>query len=53
MPLVVAHLNAGVILVVTHRHAPFTLFSPSLINLMVSVDVKYNVYLLTAVKYQM
>ena len=30
-----------------HLHAPFPHFSPSLINLMVSVDVKHYVYLLT------
>ena len=30
-----------------HLHAPFPTFSPSLISLMVSVDVKHHVYLLT------
>ena len=30
-----------------HRHTPFPPFSPSLISLMVSVDVKHPVYLLT------
>ena len=30
----------------THLHAPFPPFSPSLISLMVSVDVKHHVYLL-------
>ena len=30
-----------------HLHAPFPPFSPSLISLMVSVDVKHHVYLLT------
>ena len=52
MALIAAHLNAGIILVVTvyiislspHLHTPF---SPSLISLMVSVDVKHHVYLLT------
>ena len=56
MALIAAHLNAEVILVVTavaigiysslfpHLHSPF---SPSLISLMVSVDVKHHVYLLT------
>ena len=56
MALIAAHLNAEVILVVTfsdryiislpspHLHTPF---SPSLISLMVSVDVKHHVYLLT------
>ena len=29
-------------------HAPFPPFSPSLISLMVSVDVKHHVYLLTS-----
>ena len=59
MALIAAHLNAGIILVVavysdryivslsSHLHAPFPLFSPSLISLMVSVDVKHHVYLLT------
>ena len=32
-----------------HLHAPFPPFSPSLISLMVSVDVKHHVYLLTNV----
>ena len=32
-----------------HFHTPFPPFSPSLINLMVSVDVKHHVYLLTLV----
>ena len=51
-----AHLNAGVILMVTvysdryiislfpHLHSPFLPFSPSLIILMVSMDVKHRVY---------
>ena len=30
-----------------HLHTPFPSFSPSLISLMVSVDVKHHVYLLT------
>ena len=55
MALFAAHLNAEVILVVVaigiyiislspHLHTPFP---PSLISLMVSVDVKHHVYLLT------
>ena len=67
MALIAAHLNAGIILVVTvyrsdryiislftpspHLQTPFTPFSPSLISLMVSVDVKLHVYLLTYVCY--
>ena len=61
MALIVAHLNAGIILVVTvslssdryiislspHLHTSSSPFSPSLISLMVSVDVKHHVYLLT------
>ena len=31
----------------SHLHTPFPPFSPSLINLMVYVDVKHHVYLLT------
>ena len=60
MALISAHLNAEVILVVTkkpkkainilslfpHLHTPFPPFPPSLISLMVSVDVKHHVYLL-------
>ena len=57
MALIAAHLNAGVILVVTvydrhilslfpHLHIPFPPFFPSLISLMISVDVKHHVYLL-------
>ena len=55
MALIAAHLNAEVILVVTvyiislytHLHTPFSAtFSPSLISIMVSVDVKHHVYLL-------
>ena len=42
MALIAAHLNAGVILSV-----PLPPFSPSLISLVVSVDVKHRVYLLT------
>ena len=58
MALIAAHLNAGVILVVTaysDRYIislplppplyPIPPFSPSLISLMVSVDVKHHVYL--------
>ena len=57
MALIAAHLNAEVILVVTvYRRVynlplppppyPLSPFSPSLISLMVSVDVKHHVYLL-------
>ena len=57
MAFIAAHLNAEVILVMTvylislspHLHTPFYSFSPSLISLMVSVDVKHHVYLLTAI----
>ena len=57
MALIAAHRIAGIILVVTvysdryivslslHLQAPFPPFSPSLISLMVSVDVKHHVYL--------
>ena len=60
MVLIDTHLNAGVILVVTvysdryiislspHLHTPFSPFSPSLISLVVSVDVKHRVYLLAS-----
>ena len=57
MALIAAHLNAEVIVAVTvysdryiislspHHHTPLPLvFSPSLINLMFSVDVKHHVY---------
>ena len=56
MALIAAHLNAKVILVVTVYRQVYNLslsphlrtpFSPSLISLMVSVDVKHHVYLLT------
>ena len=53
MALIAAHLNAGVILVVTCSVAigiilsTFSLLFPSLISPMVSVDVKHHVYLLT------
>ena len=59
MALIAAHPNAGIILVVTvysdryilslspHLHTPVPVFSPSLINLMVFVDVKHHVELLT------
>ena len=55
MAFIADHLNAGVILVVTvysdryiitlfpHLHTPFSPISPSLISLMVSVDVKHHV----------
>ena len=56
MALIAAHLNAGVILVVTvqlyiYNHPlppppyPLPHISPSLLSLMVSVDVKHHVYL--------
>ena len=60
MALIAAHLNAGVILVVTvsryvsviyinslfpHLHRPFPPISLSLISLMIYVDVKHHVYL--------
>ena len=56
--LIAAHLTAEVILVITvytdryiisfspHRHTPFPPFPPSLISLMISVDVKHHAYLL-------
>ena len=56
MALITAHLNAGhsggdSVAIGTyspsHLHTPFPPFSPSLISLMVSVDVKHHVYLLT------
>ena len=60
MAVIAAHLNAGIILVVTAGVAigiivslsptsipPPPPFSPSLISFMVSVDVKHHVYLLT------
>ena len=37
----------GIISLSPHLPSPFRPFSPSLISLMVSVDVKHNVYLLT------
>ena len=58
MALIAAHLNAEVILVETvcsdryiislspHLHTPFLQFAPSLISLMVYVDVRHHVYLL-------
>ena len=57
MALIAAHLNAGIILVVTVQRQVYNIplpsipyplppFSPSLISLMVSVDVKHHVYLL-------
>ena len=61
MALIAAHLNAGIILVVTVYRQVYNLplppppylflspFSPSLISLMVSVDVKHHVCLLTDV----
>ena len=59
MALIAAHLNAGVIsggdsvavvynLPLHHLHTPSPLLLSSLISLMVSVDVKHHVYLLTA-----
>ena len=61
MVLITAHLNAGnhsggdsvtindryIISLSPHLHTPFPSLSPSLISLMVSVDVKHHVYLLT------
>ena len=58
MALIAAHLNAGIILVVTvvidiynlplpPPPYPLPPLSPSLISLMVSVDVKHHVYSLT------
>ena len=56
MALIAAHLNAGhsggdgVAIgrnsLFHHLHTPFPPFSPSLISLMASVDVKHHVYLL-------
>ena len=63
MALIAAHLNAGIILVVTvyrwvynlplppNLDTPFPTFSPSLISLMVSVGVKHHVYLLYMLSY--
>ena len=61
MALIAAHLSARVILVVTgsdrymmylspHLHTPLPPFSPSLISLTVSVDVKHSVYILISRK---
>ena len=59
MALIAAHLNAGrsggdsvvigiyILSLFPHLHTPFPSFSPSLISLMVSVDVKHHVYLST------
>ena len=52
--LIAAHLNAGVIpcsdryiiCLFPHLHTPLPSFSPSLISLVVSVEVKHHVYLL-------
>ena len=55
MALTAAPLNAGIILVVTVYLQVYNLplppppFSPSVISLMVSVDVKHHVYILTYV----
>ena len=58
MALIAAHLNAGdsggdsvaigiyILSLLPHLHTTFPPFSPSLISLMVSVDVKHHVYLL-------
>ena len=56
MALIAAHLNAGhsggdsvatgIMSLFPHLHTTFPPFSPSLISLMVSVDVKHHVYLL-------
>ena len=43
MALIAAHLNAGVIMLVTvfpHLHIPFPSFSSSLLSLVVSVEIK-------------
>ena len=45
MALIAAHLNAGVILMVTVDRYIISLF-PSLISLVTSVDVKHHVYTL-------
>ena len=63
MALIAAHLNAGVtdsgddsvaigiiISLFPHLHTPPHAFSPSIISLIVSVDVKRHIYLLTYVK---
>ena len=62
MALIAAHLNAGrsggdsvvigisILSLFPHLHTPFPSFSPSLISLMVSVDVKHHVYLLTELR---
>ena len=60
MSLIAASLNAGVILVVQCSDGynlplprppfPLPLFSPSLISLMVYVDIKHHVYLLAISK---
>ena len=58
MAFIAAHLKSGsfwwwrwsnkyVISLLPHLRTPFPLFSPSLISLMVSVDIKHHVYLLT------
>ena len=59
MALIASDLNAGhsggdsvaigiyIISLFPDLHTPFPPFSPSLISLMVSVDVKHHVYLLT------
>ena len=59
MALIAAHLNAGhssvdsvaigiiILSLFPHLHTPLPPFSPSLISLTVSVDVKHQVYLLT------
>ena len=47
MARITAHLNAGVILVVNPPPHPLAPFFPSLISIMVSVDVKHHAYLLT------
>ena len=60
MALIAAHLNAGhsggdsVAIGIyspssPHLRTPFPSFSPSLISLMVSVDVKHHVYLTTTI----
>ena len=58
MALIAAHLNARIILVVTVERYVYNLLlpptpyplPPSLISLMVSVDVKHHVYLLNIIE---
>ena len=56
MALIAAHLNAGIIVVVTTAGVATGVYNlplplpPSLISLMVSVDVRHHVYLLYILK---